>query len=264
MNLKKLFILTLLLVPGFLLTSCDKDDDKQNPQPAPAVAKCLLTEVNQDSTYWQKRYFDANDLLVKYDWKYYSSLYTTTYVYNSQNQVVEQTQVQTNGPGYFYMTYTYNNLGRWQKRLTYTKQNGAPVLNRTTSYTYSPSGQLQRKDEDYNLTGDPSTYTTYSFTNNKVVANSYSNSGVLYTIEEFEFDNNKVPSADVIASTYGNEFFIPHNIIKYTLKYGSGVVDRSKSYTATLNFNPAGYPTTRIETNGYGDVRTETYTYSCK
>ncbi len=264
MKVRNIVAFVLILLPSIFLSSCGGEDKKDDPAPAVVAKKCLLAEVNQDSTYWQKNYFDANDLLVKFDWKSNNSLYTTSYVYNSQNQVVEQTQAQTNGPSYFYTTYSYNTFGRWQQVQTYIKQNNTLVLHNTQSYTFSPSGQLQRKDVDNNYTGSPSTYTTYSFNNSQVVANSYSNTGVLFLTEEFEFDNNKTPSADVIASTYANEFFIPHNVIKYNWKHVSLGIDPTRSYSAVMKFNADGYPTERVKTFSVGNVSTQTYIYNCR
>jgi hypothetical protein len=267
MKIRKYISFLLLILPGFFFTSYGGDDEEKQDDPAPeqVVAKCLLNEQYYDSTKWMKNYYDASNNIISQDYRDGNRQWKYTSVFDSNNKLIEHTQVQTNGSGYFSYTYTYNTFGLKEKVIFYFKQNNSLVKNRTLTYTYTANGQLSRKDTEFNYTGDPSVYTLYTFSNNKVIANSYTISGALGTIEEYEFDNNKTPSADIPSSTFFNEFQIPHNIIKYTWKDASGFINPTFSYTATFTFNAGGYPIQRVEKDVNGNVKTNaTFTYNCK
>jgi hypothetical protein len=183
--------------------------------------------------------------------------------YDGSGNISEVTLSDTSGMGRSVYTPSYNSDGTISKVVR--QDVGAGTDNFTNTYTYS-GGRLDKitesfngaeqdfKKYDYDAAGNVSTITTY-------ISNPGGTPDLIQT-EEIVYDDKKaVPTKfDLIL----NPASAKHNILSYTVKDNSNVVDINQSYAATYTYNSDNLPQSVHIAYQDGTVKDYELAYNCK
>lgn len=274
--MRKLLFLLLVLC----LVACDKSSDETDTPVA--LKNCVLTEETFTISFSSRKTKTVNS----YDattGQIVKSVVTVSvdngewmphghweYTYNTMGLIEQENYVYKDGVVSARITYAYDASKLLTKATIYRLESGELKENSVYNYQYDSSTQLKRVDAQLPMFNTP-VYHTFEYKDGIMIKNtSFKQDGTIRYVLEYTYDDKK----RVLTPDFGfNSRYIEfagfpyqHNITSKTMTSPNDPnnADALNSYTATFEYNEAGYPTTETRLYGDGEQATKTFTYTCK
>jgi len=245
-----------------LFSACGKDDKR------PDNRKTYLTQITSGDVVTSFSY-DNEGRLIKEQKVYTSGAFPTVYIeyslFNAQGLPLRATQYNATTAGNkAYQEAEYDSQNRITKRTTLFNDGGTLVLFRYTTFTYSDNKIVRRYYDNANVLIDWSEY-IYNSSGNLTVVRHYNERGEQLSRKDYtSYDDKR--SAKEFLSRFTNDRMLElgqNNPLGYTASYpatGGGSFD--VNYTVTYEYNQEGYVTKSTTTEGAtGTSYSDNYTY---
>ncbi len=246
--MKKL-VLSAFILAGFMITSCEKNDDNTIPQTT--ESSYLPVKINDTDGIYSFKYDNQNRLTEMKSSDSETAYILTTFTYEGDRLTAVKEQEVT--PGYsgtedYVFTYQNNKV---TVKVTYTNSSGGNG-NMTDVFTIDGSGRLINYD---------GTTAVYDANGNLIkMTNSYEEYTFEYDTKNGIFKNVKTPQW-VFIYVLDNHFM---HKVNNAVKFGYKDLEENETYSQTVSYiyNAADYPTKMISVDEDNDTYTAIIQYN--
>lgn len=246
--MKKL-ALSAFVVAGFMITSCDKNDDNTTPQNSDT--SYLPVKINDADGIYSFKYDAQNRMIEMKSGDSETAYILTTFTYSGdQLTAIKETEVAPGYTGTEDYVFTYQN-NKVTAKVTYTNSSGGNG-NMTDILTIDGNGRLTNYEEGSavydakgNLTKIQSPYDEYTFE---------------YDTKNGIFKNIKTPQWVFVYVLDAHFMHIVNNAVKVSYKD----LEENQTYSEAISYiyNAADYPTKMIMVDEDNDTYTAVIQYN--